>query len=190
MSRLRWPDSTNSVSDVPGTIQCDEVGPWRFFHECYMIPSQEWLFRAWKAGKDLRHVAHLTVITVPSGPRPQSYARRECHENRDLFEGIRTERDFRERILTAVVMNWATRTPKSFWSKAKHDLRSILRWGLARARGRRVRLKLKAPIPRTVARVLVALGCHPSSVWFFIAHGRRKGEHFRSSRRERGLPPI
>ena len=22
MSRLRWPDSTNSVSDVPGTIQC------------------------------------------------------------------------------------------------------------------------------------------------------------------------
>ena len=25
MSRLRWPDSTNSVSDVPGTIQFDVV---------------------------------------------------------------------------------------------------------------------------------------------------------------------
>ena len=24
MSRLRWPDSTNSVSDVPGTIHIDE----------------------------------------------------------------------------------------------------------------------------------------------------------------------
>ena len=23
MSRLRWPDSTNSVSDVPGTIQSE-----------------------------------------------------------------------------------------------------------------------------------------------------------------------
>ena len=26
MSRLRWPDSTNSVSDVPGTIQTNAVG--------------------------------------------------------------------------------------------------------------------------------------------------------------------
>ena len=25
MSRLRWPDSTNSVSDVPGTIQLAEA---------------------------------------------------------------------------------------------------------------------------------------------------------------------
>ena len=25
MSRLRWPDSTNSVSDVPGTIQTKEL---------------------------------------------------------------------------------------------------------------------------------------------------------------------
>ncbi len=29
MSRLRWPDSTNSVSEKPGTIQCGLVGSRR-----------------------------------------------------------------------------------------------------------------------------------------------------------------
>jgi len=34
----------------------EEIGPWRHYSECHAAPSQDWLFRAYCAGKDLRYI--------------------------------------------------------------------------------------------------------------------------------------
>jgi len=49
------------------------VAPWRPASECYFSSSQEWLFRIWKRGFQLRTVPHLTVMQIASGGRPGSY---------------------------------------------------------------------------------------------------------------------
>ena len=45
MSRLRWPDSTNSVSDVPGTIQ-------RSSRRRFATASRAWLHEVDRGGRD------------------------------------------------------------------------------------------------------------------------------------------
>jgi glycosyltransferase involved in cell wall biosynthesis len=54
----------------------EEIGPWRFYRECHSVPSQDWLYRAWKAGKDLRLIPHLTLVAIYSGSRQGVYAKR------------------------------------------------------------------------------------------------------------------
>src|SRR5262245_24338989 len=69
----------------------EEVGPWRYYQECYRVPSQDWLFRAWKAEKKLHVVPRLTVVAIPSGVRSGSYAKREVGEHCFYYDRIRTE---------------------------------------------------------------------------------------------------
>ncbi len=85
----------------------EEIGPWRFYRECYTWPSQDFLIRAWKAGKDLRMVPEVTVFIFQCGPRPRAYTDRECHENRRYFERMSGEAGFRERELSALVLEQA-----------------------------------------------------------------------------------
>lgn len=73
----------------------EQVGPWRFFRDCYNVPSQDWLYRAWKADKDLRQIPSLTVVAIQSGGRPQVYAKREAHENQLYRNRIINEPDFK-----------------------------------------------------------------------------------------------
>lgn len=50
------------------------IRPWRAASDCCSASSQEWLYRLWKRGFDLRTMPHLTVIQLPSGrERPGSY---------------------------------------------------------------------------------------------------------------------
>jgi hypothetical protein len=57
------------------------VGPWRAASDCFTAPSQEWLFRLWKCGFDIRTMPHVTVIMLPSGERPGSYTRTDTAEH-------------------------------------------------------------------------------------------------------------
>jgi GT2 family glycosyltransferase len=58
------------------------VGPWRAASDCYSASSQEWLFRLWKCGFDVRTMPHLTVIQFPSArERPGSYTRSDTAEH-------------------------------------------------------------------------------------------------------------
>ena len=41
--------------------------------DCYATSSQEWLFRIWRRGFDIRTMPHLTVMQFPSGLRAASY---------------------------------------------------------------------------------------------------------------------
>ena len=45
----------------------EEITPLRFYKECHAAPSQEWLFRAHRAKKDIRLIRKMTVISVQSG---------------------------------------------------------------------------------------------------------------------------
>ena len=77
----------------------DEIGPWRSAARCYYASSLEWLYRAWRAGKDLRMVANVSAVLIPSGMRPGSYADREIHENKSTSSACGT-------IPASSSMNW------------------------------------------------------------------------------------
>lgn len=51
----------------------DRIGGWRPAAECYAESSQDWLFRAWRAGLRLATMPHLTVLMIQSGERLNSY---------------------------------------------------------------------------------------------------------------------
>jgi glycosyltransferase involved in cell wall biosynthesis len=51
----------------------DHVGPWRHRHACYNMPSQDWLFRVWKAGRRIAGIPLTTLLLLPSGTRRNSY---------------------------------------------------------------------------------------------------------------------
>lgn len=65
-----------------------EIGPWRYFREIYLPPSQDWLIRAWRAKKKIWCFPRVGVLGVPSGGRKNVYLNREEHEQRALWERI------------------------------------------------------------------------------------------------------
>jgi glycosyltransferase involved in cell wall biosynthesis len=144
-----------------------EVGPWRFYRECRSVPSQDWLYRAWRAGKKLRLVPRLTVVALPSGFRPGAYTQPGADEHQLYFERIRTEPDFRARELTQIVTNY--HTP---W----------LRWYPVRALLRRAAKNIVINLCR-------ALGLDPVAVSLSLRY-RRKGGLVDQLRRIRGLEAI
>jgi glycosyltransferase involved in cell wall biosynthesis len=86
----------------------EAVGPWRFSRDCYATPSQEWLFRAWRAGKELRLLPKVTVLAVPSGIRRGSYSRREHLENHEYFDRLTNDPTFVEQQLTRIAVDFSS----------------------------------------------------------------------------------
>jgi glycosyltransferase involved in cell wall biosynthesis len=142
----------------------EELGPWRSARECYEAPSEDLLFRAWRAGKDMRLVPRLTVVMLSASLRAGSYARRDSGEHEAIAARMRDEPDFRERELSALALRYAT---------AQFDIGSTLILAARNA----VRLGL------------AALGLRPMAVRRLLQYGR-KGAMLNALRRRRGLPPI
>ncbi len=142
-----------------------EVGPWRFYRECHNIPSQEWLGRATKAGKDLRLIPRLTLIALPSGSRKGSYLNRTANENRDYFERICSQPDFKESQLTEMALWYAGR-----------DIRPDV-----------IRL-LGRGVINFFRQACLSLGVSPRAAWHLVRY-RRRGGAIDRKRRIRGLPP-
>ena len=144
----------------------EEIGPWKFYRECYDAPSQDWLFRAWKAGKDLRLVPRMTAVSIPSGHRMGSYAKREFHENKEYFERMAHEADFREKELTEIVIGYSSRDSRP----------EMIRW-----------------FPRGLFNLFLKscmlVGMHPWSVLGFL-RDPRKGAMVDRLRRKRGLEAL
>ena len=46
------------------------AGPLRAAADCYATTSQEWIYRIWKRGFDVRTLPHMTVVLFPSGDTP------------------------------------------------------------------------------------------------------------------------
>ena len=143
------------------------VGPWRPALECRTESSQDWLFRAFRQGRSLRSTGRLGVLTIPSGDRPGSYARREEDENRHYALRMREDpRLLREQILGAVALELA-------------------------ARGSQPELALSAKriFRRLSYGPCLWLGVHPRALRNFL-RGRRRGWGIQQLRQVRGLPPL
>lgn len=134
----------------------DRVGPWRSPGQMYVVPSQDWLFRAWRLGARLRFLPSVSVILVPAGGWAGSYARRESPEHDLLARRLREDPGCLERILEEAAL---------------HEAREHFRhhryppfWSLTR------RMLL-----RPVYALLARMGIHPFSLPMALAYGRRGG---------------
>ncbi len=73
------------------------IGPLLSASDCYATSSQEWLFRIWHRGFDIRCMPHLTVLLLSSGLRPLSYVKPDAPEHA-FFEPL-FERPLQLRLL-------------------------------------------------------------------------------------------
>jgi glycosyltransferase involved in cell wall biosynthesis len=143
----------------------EKIGPWKFYRETHNFPSQDWLFRAWKAGNSLRLLPKMTVVIVPSVAQPDAYAKRLVHSQEECWRRIREEPDFREQELVAHALSFRTEALK--WYPAGVLIRSALKnW---------------------IRKLCVRLGAHPATVHYWLTD-RRKGSAIDRARKRRGLP--
>jgi glycosyltransferase involved in cell wall biosynthesis len=170
----------------------EAVGPWRPHWECHSTPSQDWLFRAARAGKDLRYIPRMTVIGLPSGGRPNVYARREWLENRTILQRIQTDDHFREKVLLAIAEHYSiVQSNPPVWESIRQTYRDFARRRLARYWDWPCALAYKSPLRVALRKkmrcALGSIGVHPEALELFLRYGRRGG-FIRFLRRFRGLP--
>ena len=152
----------------------DEIGPWRYFREIHNIPSQDWLHRAWKAGKTIRTVPRLTVVAFGSASRPGCYANRDDHEQTRWLARMRDEPDFREHELTDLVFNLADNADTASTRElALHPPRRLL----------------AAFVHSAWRTLLLTLKIHPTAYKNWRRY-RRKGGAIDRLRKNRGLDPV
>lgn len=145
--------------ELPEEIQ------WRHSREMFLIPSQDFLFRAWRKRKKLRMCPHLTVVAVASEKKPGSYARREEDDHKVVFERISDPTRFSIEELTRQLVE-----PNAQMLKA-HPVRSLV----------------SELIKRVWRSAWLAIGIHPGSVHYALAT-RKKGGALIRLRKYRGLP--
>jgi glycosyltransferase involved in cell wall biosynthesis len=78
-----------------------EVGPWCSMRDSYLLPSQQWLFRAWTMRKRMRSIPRVTLVHLPASSRPKGYAEREMRDHRGYLGRIAEDPDgFRQELRT------------------------------------------------------------------------------------------
>jgi hypothetical protein len=142
------------------------VGPWSSVDRLFVTTSQEWLFRAWRAGASLQFVPSVGVVIVWSGARAGSYAKRESPEHEALVQWIATEPCACERILEEAAISAATlQVSTVYHSPWKNAARAIL---------------------HPIYLLLIRAGIHPASLHMAARYGRR-GSFMRWHRRFTGV---
>ncbi len=141
----------------------ERVGPWRSGRECWAESSQDWLFRAWRSGADLRFSGAVDVLAIPSGARRNSYRDRQAAENEFWARQMTTNPRCREHILEAAAIKLAGRA-----ADAKVSLRPLaIAYALA-------------------YKPLAWLGVDPKALKYRLKY-RRRGGLLGRLRRNRGL---
>lgn len=138
------------------------VGPMRAAVDCFTTPSQEWLFRIWKRGFDIRTMPHLTVLQIPSGVRAMSYRDADAPEH--AFFAPQFAEPARLRILLLDRRAAAPRRP--LWRRVAKS------------------------VALTMLRLAAHAGLCPSEIIGSVLFGWRSGSFINGLRRNRGLPPI
>lgn len=146
----------------------EDLGGWRYFREIHLPPSQDLLFRAWKAGKRLVMVPCATAIIIPSGLRDNAYANLDFEENKRYFNRICTEHDFREKELLTLAIGL--------------EIGLILEsFSIKRATDKLFRTLLK--------RAGLFIGIFPQEMYYRFRY-LKKGGFIDKLRKRRGLPSI
>ena len=157
----------------------EEIGPWRAAAELYNSPSQDWIFRAFKAAKTIRCTSGAGVIVVSSLVVDNTYRDRRDIEQRAYYELLRSNPDYAPPEDIAPTAG----RPRSFrrgvellakrrtWRSLRGTTIFLATLGVVRCLGR-------------------AFGHypHPAGVYWFIIGRGRKGTLIETLRNRRGLP--
>jgi len=138
------------------------AGPWRPALECFGPSSQQWLFRIWRSGADLRTMAHLTLLQIPSGARLQSYVRHDTTEHEFFVAQMRDPAALRR-----LLRDHDEKLPKRPWWR-----------------------RLAKPAAISALRLLAHLGFAPTEVVNGVTLGFRRGLFIQALRQRRGLSAI
>lgn len=141
----------------------DRIGTWHHAHDTFVTPSQDWLFRAWRAGASMRQLPHPTVMAIPAQPRKSSYAVSGSPEHNFFAARMHDDPMFRERVLAHAA------------TQAELDARE---YRLGRA--------VRSVFVRPIVTAAMALGFHPNAPIFALRYGRR-GNLVNTIRRRTGL---
>jgi len=135
--------SYRPVADVHASLWlcrrelCAEVGPWRLSRECWAVPSQDWLLRAWRLGKKIVASDRVTVVAVHATYYRNCYRQERSAIHDELLRRLESEPDFREKELASAAIDALER------EKSLRFLPHLA--GLARAFSYSVLLKLGIP---------------------------------------------
>lgn len=144
----------------------DAVGPWRSARTMHTVPSQEWIFRAWKRGHALRAIPKITLVALTSGDRKNSYVDREESEHALYARKLRDDPRFVDAYAAEI---------------AAQGIAYQLDFAIARHLARAAK--------NVFRRAVVAAGLPPTSIRNLFLH-RRKGGYIDALRRTRGLSPL
>lgn len=145
----------------------DRVGPWHYYRETHLVPSQDWLFRAWKLGMIIECSQQLTVLHIPSGKRQDAYKNRDEAEQREYFQRMQQDpRALRESELLGIALVYRThymdlQPGEALFRMAFENWTSVL---------------------------CLKCGVHPATLanWY---HFGKRGGRIDLLRKRRGLPP-
>ena len=142
------------------------IGPWRPARETFATSSQDWLFRAFRAGTRMRLKPDVTVLAIPAGARKGSYIAARSPEHDALAALMKNSAGFRETALGNAAINGE---------------REANRYKVGRA--------LRSLLVRPVYAAAMRLGIHPYGPFFALRHGRR-GNLVSALRRQTGLDKL
>jgi glycosyltransferase involved in cell wall biosynthesis len=135
------------------------VGRWRLERETWVLPSQDWLFRAWRSGARIHYSPHISVVVLYSGERRDSYRKRESAEHEFVFTETIASSRLRPELLAAAERYIAKETAPEL-----------------RRRRRRLR-SVRKLVPHLLRSALYALstlvGIHPRSLELHWRYGGR-----------------
>ena len=144
----------------------ESLGGWRSARQLFGIPSQDLLFRAWKAGKRLRATHRVSLFVIQSGVRQGSYANRDELEHKLAFERMISDSSFRETEFSLAAVALFRRSE------------SVQVWPL-----------LKRIVRNIIYRICIRLGLSCQEVMMRWQH-RSRGRLLDELRRTRGLPKM
>ncbi len=136
---------------------------WRLGRECYTDPSQDFLFRVWRAGFRIRSVRDVTVVMFTSGRRPGSYLAEGAPEQEWVLQHIDDPAFSCELAAQAYESN---------------------EWFNVRTRSR------GAGARRLAGHTVAAVGLSPRSLYFRLKKGFSAGDYIQNLRNGRGLPSF
>jgi glycosyltransferase involved in cell wall biosynthesis len=142
----------------------DRIGPWSPASTIVAAPSQDWLYRCYRAGARLAASRHLAAVIIGSATRKDSYRARLAKDHEQMAARMR-EPGFAADTLLQVPNPWED----------------------ARAASRASPF-LSEALKIAVRKLFLALGLFPPLPRYWLRYGR-KGALVRALRRTRGLPP-
>ncbi len=148
---------------------CDAVGPWLPPDKTRLSPSQEWLHRAGRQGRNMAYHPYVSVLCIHSGVRRYSYVNPDSPEHERAWSWLAGGARERLELMHCVAVQQASE-------------RVRLRKELARR---------ERPLPAFAERALAKVGVHPHAVQRFfegLGKGEWVGKHTHFTSRPPQLP--